>query len=337
MNKKKLYNVAVLGATGAVGQEMIKVLAERNFPIGELHLLASARSAGKTVRFGARELVIEEACDAAFAGMDIVLGAAENDIAKRFAPAIQAAGAMFVDNSSAFRLDPDVPLVVPEINPEDVAAAKKGIIANPNCSTIITLMALAPIARISPIQTLVASTYQAVSGAGAEGLAELEAQAEAYPKGEPLQAKAFPHQILFNLIPRIGGVGENGYSSEEMKLQNEGRKILHLPELRVTCTCVRVPVMRSHSISATFTTARPVSVEEARTALASAPGVQLVDDPNNDVYPMPLATSDQDDVFVGRIRRDLVSENGLTLWCCGDQIRKGAATNAIQIAELLIQ
>ncbi len=337
MNKKKLYNVAVLGATGAVGQEMIKVLAERNFPIGELRLLASARSAGKTVRCGARELVIEKACDAAFAGMDIVLGAAENDIAKRFAPAIQAAGAMFVDNSSAFRLDPDVPLVVPEINSEDVAAAKKGIIANPNCSTIITLMALAPIARISPIQTLVASTYQAVSGAGAEGLAELEAQAEAYPKGEPLQAKAFPHQILFNLIPRIGGVGENGYSSEEMKLQNEGRKILHLPELRVTCTCVRVPVMRSHSISATFTTARPVSVEEARTALASAPGVQLVDDPNNDVYPMPLATSDQDDVFVGRIRRDLVSENGLTLWCCGDQIRKGAATNAIQIAELLIQ
>ena len=198
-------------------------------------------------------------------------------------------------------------------------------------------MALAPIARISPIQTLVASTYQAVSGAGAEGLAELEAQAEAYPKGEPLQAKAFPHQILFNLIPRIGGVGENGYSSEEMKLQNEGRKILHLPELRVTCTCVRVPVMRSHSISATFATARPVSVEEARTALASAPCVQLVDDPNNDVYPMPLATSDQYDVFVGRIRRDLVSENGLTLWCCGDQIRKGAATNAIQIAELLIQ
>ena len=336
MKQKELYNVAVLGATGAVGQEMIKVLAERNFPIAKLRLLASARSAGKTVSFAGREVVIEEACDAAFEGMDIVLGAAENDIAKRFAPAIKAAGAVFVDNSSAFRLDPDVPLVVPEINPGD-ALQHNGIIANPNCSTIITLMALAPIARISPIETLVASTYQAVSGAGAEGLAELEAQAEAYPKGEPLTAKAFPHQILFNLIPRIGGVGENGYSSEEMKLQNEGRKILHLPELRVTCTCVRVPVMRSHSISATFTTKRPVSVEEARAAIAAAKGVQLVDEPNSDVYPMPLETSDQDDVFVGRIRRDLVSENGLTLWCCGDQIRKGAATNAVQIAELLVK
>ena len=336
MKQKELYNVAVLGATGAVGQEMIKVLAERNFPIAKLRLLASARSAGKTVSFAGQEIVIEEACDAAFEGMDIVLGAAENDIAKRFAPAIKAAGAVFVDNSSAFRLDPDVPLVVPEINPGD-ALQHNGIIANPNCSTIITLMALAPIARISPIETLVASTYQAVSGAGAEGLAELEAQAEAYPKGESLTAKAFPHQILFNLIPRIGGVGENGYSSEEMKLQNEGRKILHLPELRVTCTCVRVPVMRSHSISATFTTKRPVSVEEARAAIAAAEGVQLVDEPNSDVYPMPLETSDQDDVFVGRIRRDLVSENGLTLWCCGDQIRKGAATNAVQIAELLVK
>ena len=336
MKQKELYNVAVLGATGAVGQEMIKVLAERNFPIAKLRLLASARSAGKTVSFAGREVVIEEACDAAFEGMDIVLGAAENDIAKRFAPAIKAAGAVFVDNSSAFRLDPDVPLVVPEINPGD-ALQHNGIIANPNCSTIITLMALAPIARISPIETLVASTYQAVSGAGAEGLAELEAQAEAYPKGEPLTVKTFPHQILFNLIPRIGGVGENGYSSEEMKLQNEGRKILHLPELRVTCTCVRVPVMRSHSISATFTTKRPVSVEEARAAIAAAEGVQLVDEPNSDVYPMPLETSDQDDVFVGRIRRDLVSENGLTLWCCGDQIRKGAATNAVQIAELLVK
>ncbi|MGN0798853.1 MAG: aspartate-semialdehyde dehydrogenase [Christensenellales bacterium] len=336
MKQKELYNVAVLGATGAVGQEMIKVLAERNFPIAKLRLLASARSAGKTVSFAGREVVIEEACDAAFEGMDIVLGAAENDIAMRFAPAIKAAGAVFVDNSSAFRLDPDVPLVVPEINPGD-ALQHNGIIANPNCSTIITLMALAPIARISPIETLVASTYQAVSGAGAEGLAELEAQAEAYPKGEPLTVKTFPHQILFNLIPRIGGVGENGYSSEEMKLQNEGRKILHLPELRVTCTCVRVPVMRSHSISATFTTKRPVSVEEARAAIAAAKGVQLVDEPNSDVYPMPLETSDQDDVFVGRIRRDLVSENGLTLWCCGDQIRKGAATNAVQIAELLVK
>ena len=331
----KEYRVAILGATGAVGQEMIKVLAERKFPISELRPLASARSAGKTVVYNGEEITIKEAKESAFEGIDIVLGAAENDIAKAFAPAIKKSGAIFVDNSSAFRLCDDVPLVVPEINGED-AYKHNGIVANPNCSTIITLMALAPIAKLSPIKTLVASTYQAVSGAGAAGLAELEEQALAYAKGEELKVSAFPHQIAFNLIPRIGGVGENGFTSEEMKLQNEGRKILHLPDMLVNCTCVRVPVLRSHSISATFTTERPVSVEEASNAIAGAEGVKLYDDAKNDIYPMPLVTSDQDLVYVGRIRKDLISENGLTLWCCGDQIRKGAATNAVQIAQLFV-
>ena len=332
----KQYKVAILGASGAVGQEMMKILAERKFPVSELHLLASARSAGKVVEWCGREIVIEEACDKAFEGMDIVLGAAENDIAERFADAIVKAGAVFVDNSSAFRLDPNVPLVVPEVNPED-AKKHHGIIANPNCSTIITMTAIAGLNRISPITSMVASTYQAVSGAGAEGLAELEQQARDYAAGKPLTAKVFPWQIAFNVIPQIGGDSGNGYTSEEMKMQNEGRKIMHLPELKVSCTCVRVPVVRSHSISVALRFDRPVSVQEAREAIADAPGCRLVDDLPGGHYPMPLETSDQDIVFVGRIRPDLTDDCGLCLWCCGDQIRKGAATNAVQIAELLTE
>ena len=332
----KNVNVAILGATGAVGREMLKVLKERSFPINQLKVLASARSAGKTLPFGEDSLVVEEACDASFEGMDIVLGAAQNPLAKQFAPAIVKAGAVFVDNSSAFRMDPSVPLVVPEINPEDVAA-HKGIISNPNCSTIITLTAVAALNRLSPITAMVASTYQAVSGAGAAGLAELERQTRDYAAGKPLEASAFPWQIAFNVIPQIGCDTGNGYTSEEMKMQNEGRKILHLPELLVTCTCVRVPVLRSHSISVTLRTQRRISVEEAREAIAQAPGCRLVDDLERKAYPMPLDTSDQDIVFVGRIREDLTDPNGLSLFCCGDQIRKGAATNAIQIAELLLE
>ena len=331
----KEYRVAVLGATGVVGREMMKVLAERDFPISELRPLASARSAGKKMTYKGEEFSIREAKDDAFEGIDIVLGAAENDIAERFAPAIKKSGAVFIDNSSAFRLYDDVPLVVPEINGAD-ALKNNGIIANPNCSTIITLMALAPIAKISPIKTLVASTYQAVSGAGAAGLAELEKQAHDYAYGNELEIKAFPHQIAFNLIPKIGGVKDNGYTSEEMKLQNEGRKILHLPELKVCCTCVRVPVLRSHSISADFVTEDYVSLEDAAEAIKNFRGDKLVDDTANDIYPMPLDTSDQDLVYVGRMRRDLINDNGISLWCCGDQIRKGAATNAVQIAQLLI-
>jgi len=332
----KKVNIAVLGATGAVGREMLKVLEERNFPINEIKVLASARSAGTELPFAGRTLIVEEATEASFAGMDIVLGAASADLARQMAPAIKAAGAVFVDNSSAFRMIDEVPLVVPEINAAD-ALKHNGIISNPNCSTIITLTAISALNRLSPVESMVASTYQAVSGAGAAGLAELEQQIADYAAGNPLGIKAFPYQIAFNLIPQIGGDTGNGYTSEEMKMQNEGRKIMHLPDLTVSCTCIRVPVLRSHSISVTLRTQRKISVEEAREAIANAPGCKLMDDLENKVYPMPLETSDQDIVFVGRIRDDLTSENGLTLWCCGDQIRKGAATNCIQIAELLVK
>ena len=332
----KLYTVAILGATGAVGQEMMNILEERDFPVGKLVPLASARSAGKTLKFKGQDVVIQEACDTAFEGVDIVLGAAENDIAERFAPAIVKAGAVFVDNSSAFRLDPNVPLIVPEVNPED-AKNHKGIISNPNCSTIITVTAVNALNSIAPIKSMVTSTYQAVSGAGVAGMAELEDQVKALQAGEPVDVKTFAYQIAFNLIPQIGGEQFEGYTSEEMKMQNEGRKIMHLPELNVSCTCVRVPVMRSHSISVQLRFDRPVSVEEAREVLAKAPGVKLVDDLKNKQYPMPLDTSGQDIVFVGRIRPDLTDPNGLCLWCCGDQVRKGAATNCIQIAELLVK
>ena len=332
----KLYTVAVLGATGAVGQEMMKILEERNFPVGKLIPLASARSAGKTLTFKGEEVVIQEACDAAFEGVDIVLGAAENPIAKQFAPAIVKAGAVFVDNSSAFRMDPKVPLIVPEVNPEDVSW-HNGIISNPNCSTIITITAVNALNAIAPIRTMTASTYQAVSGAGANGPIELMNEVEALREGKTYEPKVFSHQIAYNLIPQIGGEAFEGYTSEEMKMQNEGRKIMHLPELKVSCTCVRVPVVRSHSISVSCHFDVPVTVEQAREAIAKAPGCLLVDDLANKRYPMPLETSDQDIVFVGRIRPDLTDENGLCLWCCGDQVRKGAATNAIQIAELLVK
>ena len=331
----KQYKVAILGASGAVGKEMMKILEERSFPVSELHLLASARSAGKVVQWRGQDVVIEEARDEVFEGIDIVLGAAENDIAERFAPAIVKSGAVFVDNSSAFRLDPDVPLVVPEVNPEDVKK-HHGIIANPNCSTTITVTAVNALRNISPIKAMVASTYQAVSGAGAGGPIELQNEVEALREGKAYEPKVFSYQIAYNVIPQIGGEQCCGYTSEEMKLQNEGRKIMHLPEMKVSCTCVRVPVVRSHSISVSLHFEKKISVEEARAAIAAAPGCRLVDDLDALQYPMPLDTSDQDLVFVGRIRPDLTDENGLCLWCCGDQVREGAATNCIQIAELLI-
>ena len=332
----KTYTVAILGATGAVGREMMNILEERNFPVGKLIPLASARSAGKTLKFKGEDVTIGLACDEAFEGVDIVLGAAENDIAKRFAPAIVKAGAVFVDNSSAFRLDDNVPLIVPEVNPEDVKN-HNGIISNPNCSTIITMTAVNALNSIAPIRTMTTSTYQAVSGAGAEGPVELMNEVEALYKGETYEPKVFSHQIAYNLIPQIGGEQFEGYTSEEMKMQNEGRKIMHLPELKVCCTCVRVPVVRSHSISVSCHFDVPVTVEQAREVIAKAPGCKLVDDLANKQYPMPLETSGQDIVYVGRIRPDLTDDNGLCLWCCGDQVRKGAATNAIQIAELLIK
>ena len=332
----KKYKVAILGATGAVGREMMKVLAERAFPVEELHLLASARSVGQKIQWQGQELTVEPACDEAFRGMDIVLGAAENDIAKQFAPAIVKAGAVFVDNSSAFRLDPDVPLVIPEINPED-AKKHKGIIANPNCTTIVSLVAINALNQDSPIESIVASSYQAVSGAGAGGPIELMNEVEALREGKSYEPKVFQYQIAYNVIPQIGGEAFLGYTSEEMKMQNEGRKIMHLPELKVSCTCVRVPVVRSHSVSIVVRTKEKISVERARELIAAAPGCRLVDDLNSKQYPMPLDTSDQDTVFVGRIRDDLASDRGLNIWCCGDQVRKGAATNAVQIAQLLVK
>ena len=332
----KKYKVAILGATGAVGREMMKVLAERDFPIEELHPLASARSVGQAIHWKGHDLPVEMACDEAFKGMDIVLGAAENDIAKRFAPAIVKAGAVFVDNSSAFRMDPDVPLVIPEINPED-ARKHKGIIANPNCTTIVTLVAINALAKESPIETIIASSYQAVSGAGKGGIDELNNEVKALSEGKHLEPKVFQYQIAYNIIPQIGGEAFEGYTSEEMKMQNEGRKILHLPEMKVSCTCARVPVIRSHSVSVVLRTKEKISVERAKELIANAPGCKLVDDLKNKVYPMPLDTSDQDIVYVGRIREDLTDERGLNLWCCGDQVRKGAATNTIQIAELLLK
>ncbi|MBQ4620858.1 MAG: aspartate-semialdehyde dehydrogenase [Clostridia bacterium] len=327
-------NLAILGATGAVGREMLKVLYERNFPIGELRALASAKSAGTKLPFGNTEVTVMEANDDAFIGMDVVLGAVSNAMSKKFAPAIKKAGAVYIDNSSAFRLDDDVPLVVPEINPED-ALKHNGIIANPNCSTIITMVAVGGISKIAEIESMVACTYQAVSGAGREGIEELENQIIAEAKGEEKINSTFPCQILSNVIPQIGSEIENGYTTEEMKMQNEGRKIMHLPDLKVCCTCVRVPVMRSHSISVQIKTKNPVSIEDVKKAVASAPGCVLTENLNGRNYPTPLDTTDQDLVYVGRIRRDLISgDNGLTLWCCGDQVRKGAATNAVQIAEL---
>lgn len=333
----KTWNLAILGATGAVGREMLKVLNERNFPVGELRALASKSSAGKKLSYGDREITVMEATEEAFEGMDIVLGAVSNAMSKKFAPAVKKAGAVYIDNSSAFRLDDDVPLVIPEINPED-AFKHNGIISNPNCSTIITLVAIGGIRKLTNITNMVACTYQAVSGAGREGTEELEAQILAEAKGEEKIAKTFPTQILSNVIPQIGSETDNGYTTEEMKMQNEGRKIMHLPELNVCCTCVRVPVMRSHSISVQMVTEKKLSLEEVREAVKNAPGCVLTEDIHGRNYPTPLDTSDQDLVYVGRIRRDLINgENGLTLWCCGDQVRKGAATNAVQIAELFVK
>lgn len=331
----KSYNLAILGATGAVGRQMLRCLEERNFPVGEIRLLASAKSAGAKLGFRGAQIEVREADADAFDGLDIVLGAVQAPLALRFAPAITASGAVFIDNSSAFRLSDGVPLVVPEINPED-AFSHQGVIASPNCSTTIALVAVSAVNRISPIRAMYASTYQAVSGAGAPGVTELEAQTRAAAFGCEIRPEVFRYQIIQNIIPQIGCFEGEGYTSEEMKMQRESRKIAHLPELLVNCTCVRVPVLRSHSISMTVVTENPVNPSEAREAIANAPGCALADDPANYVYPMPLPASDQDLVYVGRIRRDLANPNGLALWCSGDQLRKGAATNTVQIAELLI-
>lgn len=328
-------NVAILGATGMVGREMIKVLEERKFPVETLKLFASARSVGTTVKFNGKDIKIEEADEHSFTGMNLVFGAVSNEMALEFAPTIVKAGAIFIDNSSAFRMYDEVPLVIPEINPED-AFQHKGVIANPNCSTIIAMVALHPIQLRYGIKNVVACTYQAVSGAGQEGTQEFLDQIKGSINRKEAIAKVFPQQIAYNVIPWIGSEEDNGYTSEEMKMRNEGRKILHQADLNVNCTCVRVGVLRSHSIAMTVKTTHEVDLDQVRKDWAKAPGIGIL--PDDRSYPTPLDSSDQDLVLVGRLRLDLNHPNkGISFWCCGDQIRKGAATNAIQIAELFLK
>ncbi len=327
------YNVAIVGATGAVGQELLKVLAERDFPVGELLLLASARSEGKKIAWQGREYIVREAVPKAFAGVDLVLFAG-GSISQTLAPEAVKRGAVCIDNSSTFRYDPAVPLVVPEVNPEDVRW-HRGIIANPNCSTIQMVVALKPLYDAFGIKRVVVATYQAVSGAGKEGLAELEQQIKQLAAGEPTSPETFPYQIACNVIPHIDIFLDNDYTKEEMKMTWETQKMLHDENILLSATAVRVPVFRSHAEAVHIETERPVTAAAAREVLSHAPGVVIQDDPQQKLYPMPLYSSDTDEVYVGRIRKDIAVENGLSLFVVADQIRKGAATNAVQIAQLL--
>jgi aspartate-semialdehyde dehydrogenase len=329
-------HVAIAGATGAVGAEMLNCLEQREFPVGKLTLLASARSAGRKLRFRGEEIAVQELRHDSFEGVEIALFSAGGSLSENFGPSAAAAGSVVIDNSSAFRMDPEVPLVIPEVNPEAVSNRPKGIIANPNCTTIVTLMGLNPLHKKFGLKSIIASSYQAVSGSGQQGITELEDQVRALSEGRhDFETNVYPQQIAFNVIPHVDQFLEGGYTKEELKMLHEGRKILALPDLKVTCTCVRVPVYRSHSISITAQFENPVTVEEARAAFDGVPGVGLVDDPGTATYPTPLDTTEKDDCLVGRIREDQVLENALALWVVGDQVRKGAALNAVQIAELL--
>ena len=331
----KAPHVAIVGATGAVGVEMMLCLEQRNFQLSELTLLASARSAGKKMKFRGEELTVKELTHDAFEGIDIALFSAGGGISLEFGPSAAAAGAVVIDNSSAFRMDEGVPLVVPEINPEAAKDRPKNIIANPNCTTIISLMALAPLHEKFGLESVIASSYQAVSGSGAQGIIELEEQVKAIASGQEFTPRVYPRQIAFNVIPQVDSFTENGYTKEEMKMLNEGKKILGHDTLKVSCTCVRVPVYRSHSVSITAKFTKEPSVEEARAAYAGKPGIHVVDDPSKMMFPVPLDTTGKDDCLVGRIRKSLVLDNALDLWVVGDQVRKGAALNAVQIAEIL--
>jgi aspartate-semialdehyde dehydrogenase len=331
----RTYHVAIAGATGAVGIEMMRVLERRNFPVGKLTLLASARSVGKILEFRGQPVEVKELTPDAFAGVDFALLSAGGGISKEFAPAAVRAGAVVIDNSSAFRLDPQVPLVVPEVNPE-AARSHRGIIANPNCTTAITLMGLWPLHQAFGVRRVWASSYQAVSGSGAKAIEELKAQVEALARGEDAPKAVYPWQIAFNVIPQVDAFLESGYTKEEMKMENEGRKIMDLPDFRASVTCVRVPVYRAHSVAVSAEFERPVSVAAAREALASAPGLKIVDEPSRHGYPVPLHVAGKDDCEIGRLRLDCALENGLAFWICGDQLLKGAALNAVQIAELLV-
>ena len=329
-------HVAVVGATGAVGIEMIKTLEKRNFPVGRLTLLASARSAGKTLRFRGADITIQELTKDSFAGIDIALFSAGGDISRAFAPLAARAGCVVVDNSSAFRQDDKVPLVVPEINAADVKW-HQGIIANPNCTTAITLMALYPLHQAFGVKRVFASSYQAVSGTGAKAIEELERQVGQVVHGQPVTKEVYPHQIAFNVLPHVDSFLPSGYTKEEMKMENEGRKIMHHPAFRASVTCVRVPVYRSHSVAVSAEFEKPVTVAAARAVFQQAPGLDLVDEPENKRYPMPLFTSEKYNCEVGRIRLDCALDNGLCFWVSGDQLLKGAALNAVQIAEELLK
>ena len=329
-------HIAVVGATGAVGVEMLRTLERRRFPVGEIRLLASARSAGRTLAFAGGDVLVRELKEESFQGIDIALFSAGSGISKRFAPVAVRAGAVAVDNSSAFRLESDVPLVIPEINGEDVRN-HRGILANPNCTTAVVLMALHPLHRAFGVVRVFASSYQAVSGSGAKAMEELRNQVRQIEREEPIAKQIYPHQIAFNVLPQVDVFLDSGYTKEEMKLEREGRRILRHDSFRASVTCVRVPVYRAHSIAVSAEFEKPVNVDEARRALEDAPGVDVVDDPETNAYPMPLGVSGKDNCAVGRIRKDCALENGLCFWISGDQLLKGAALNAVQIAEELLK
>src|SRR5438876_7590015 len=332
MNKN--YHIAVVGATGAVGAELLRVLERRNYPVGSLRALSSSRSAGNSVLFRNETIVAEQLGEHSFDKIDIAFFSAGGDVSRKYVPIARKAGAIVIDNSSVFRMETNVPLVIPEINGEDVRS-HRGLIANPNCTTAVALMAIYPLHRLFGVRRVFAASYQAVSGSGARAIEELKHQTTAALQDRQLTPQVYPHPIAFNLLPHVDVFLESGYTKEEMKMQNEGRKIMHLPDFLASVTCVRVPVYRAHSVAVSAEFDKRVSVEQAREVLAKAPGVELVDEPQNNRYPMPLTVAGKDNCQVGRVRVDCAFENGLSFWISGDQLLKGAALNAVQIAELL--
>jgi aspartate-semialdehyde dehydrogenase len=330
----KNYHVAIIGATGAVGTELMRVLERRAFPVATLRAIGSERSVGKTVSFSDESVLVEQLGDNSFNGIDIAFFSAGSEISRKVVPKARNAGAVVIDNSPAFRMDPDVPLVIPEINAED-ARSHRGIIANPNCTAAVSLMAIYPLHRAFGVKRVIGASYQAVSGTGARAIAELSDQVEASVGKRDVQPQVYPHPIAFNVLPHIGSYLSTGYTSEEEKFQSEGRKIMHLPDFRASMTCVRVPVYRAHSVAINAEFTQPVSLDQAREVLAKAPGLELIDDTPNNSYPMPLSMAGRDNCAVGRLRSDCAFDNGLAFWVCGDQLLKGAALNAVQIAELL--
>ena len=331
---KKEYHIAVVGATGSVGAELLRVLERRHFPTAKIRALASEKSAGRKVKFRNEAITVEELRENSFDQIDIAFFSAGGETSRRFVPVAREAGATVIDNSSVFRMDPDVPLVIPEINGQD-AKQHRGLIANPNCTTAVALMAIYPLHRAFGVRRVFAASYQAVSGSGARAINELKKQVEAASQDRQSPAEVYPHPIAFNVLPHVDVFLESGYTKEEMKMENEGRKIMHLPEFRASVTCVRVPVYRAHSVAVSAEFESKVSVEQAREVLAKAPGLELVDEPQKNRYPMPLNVAGKDNCEVGRVRLDCALENGLAFWVSGDQLLKGAALNAVQIAELL--